>query len=492
MIEPFKIILLGLLLVTSSGAAAPGKKSTFFNAEASLVEIEVTRKAYNYSIPWRISNQQIRKNGIVISQNRILTTADGLSDQYLCRIRKGGQSIDYRANILWVDYHTNIALLDVADAAFWKAMRPVKLAEKIPMNGDLKVYRWSSGRIESRAAEISRLFIDQSKTSYVSHFTLAASTEMNAAGWAEVVIHRNGLVGLTSSASEGGQLKILPAPFIKRILRSLENGDRPVAAFFDFKWMRGKNPALMRYKGFDREGTGIIITEIGQQGLSDNTLKVGDILFEVDGFPVDNDGKYIDPDYGRLSISGLATRSHFAGESIRMKVWRERAELDLNYLLPAADFRKSVIPERCYDQPPEYYLAGGLVFQPVSGPLIRALGQSTTLLLDHYYERPPIQEKEGLVLLSMVLPDTYNQGYEYLRLHLIDQINGLPINNLEEVGKALDQPLDGYHRIRFMSDESMLHIVLDAEELPAATERILQRYRIPQQSYIKSSKEFSE
>ena len=50
MIEPFKIILLGLLLVTSSGAAAPGKKSTSFNAEASLVEIEVTRKAYNLSL----------------------------------------------------------------------------------------------------------------------------------------------------------------------------------------------------------------------------------------------------------------------------------------------------------------------------------------------------------------------------------------------------------------------------------------------------------
>ena len=478
-------VFLTLILLSATVLAGPLSQIRSFDAEKSLVEIEVTRTTYNYNIPWITGNTQTRKNGIVIAQNRILTTADGLSGQYLCRVRKGGQSRHYTAEILWIDYHTNIALFRVKEDAFWNGMRPVKLASKLPMSGDdLNVYRWRGGRIESRAAEIIRLFIGKSKTSYIRHISLAVSSEINAAGWAEVVIHKNQLIGLTSSGSDQ-RLNILPAPFIDFVLQGHEGNKAPGAAFFDFGWMDGKNPALLRSKSFQENGTGVVVTEIGKRGLSKNTLRSGDILFEIDGFSIDHDGKYIDPDFGRLSIDGLATRSRFAGEKIPMKIWRDGSELTIEYKLPEADFRKSVIPEQCYDCPPEYLVAGGLVFQPLTGPLLRALGQNTPLLLEYYEAHPPIGERNGLVLLSMVLPDDYNRGYESARLLLVDQINGNSINCLRDVETALEEADDGYHRIRFMKDESIIHMILDAKELPAATNRILERYQIPKQSFMK-------
>ncbi len=483
MTQYFYPLFIGLLFFSASLSAAPLIPAKSFDAKASVVEIEVTQATYSYKIPWIVGNTQTRKNGIILSGKRILTTADGLSGQYLCRIRKGGQSRHFTAQLLWIDYHTNIALLEVEDPSFWNDMRPVKLASKLPLRGDLQIYRWRSGRIESRAAEIIRLYIGSSKTSYIRHLSLAVSSEISAAGWAEVVIDKNRLIGLTSSGSDN-RLTILPAPFIKNVLAAREGPNPPGAAFFDFDWMDGKNPALVRSKGFPKLGEGVVITEIGKRGLSKNTLRTGDILYEIDGFSIDNDGKYIDPDYGRLSMNGLATRSHFAEQSVTMKVWRDGTETSIDYKLPQADFEKSVIPEQCFDRAPEYLITGGLVFQPLTGPLMRSLGQETSLLLDYYEEAPPIGDRGGLIVLSMVLPDDYNRGYESARLLVVDQINEQKIESLEEVEAALQNPIDGYHRILFMPDEALVHMVLDADELEAATQRILERYRIPEPSFL--------
>ena len=115
---------------------------------------------------------------------------------------------------------------------------------------------------------------------------------------------------------------------------------------------------------------------------------------------------------------------------------------------------------------------------------MRSLGQETSLLLDYYEEAPPIGDRGGLIVLSMVLPDDYNRGYESARLLVVDQINEQKIESLEEVEAALQNPIDGYHRILFMPDEALVHMVLDADELEAATQRILERYRIPEPSFL--------
>lgn len=469
-----KFLSAAWLLLSTLAIAAP---NTDFSAKASLVEIEITKKTYDYKIPWVIRNSQTRKNGIVIGENQILTTADGLSGQYLCRIRKGGVSKQYTATLSWIDYYSNLAVLSVEDPTFWQGMEPAKLVDELPLSGNLQVYRWRSGRIESRAAEIIRLYVGTSKMSYIQHLKLSASCEIDSAGWAEVVLHDGQLIGLTTSAANK-KLTILPAPVIHSALERRQLDDDPGAGCFDFDWMSAKNPALMQSKGFDRSETGVVITEVGARRLADNTLHAGDILFEIDGFPIDNEGKYVDPHYGRLSINGLATRAHAAGDSMPMKVWRDGRELSVNYQLPKADFDKSLIPERRYDQAPSYLMAGGLVFQPMDGPLLAALGQNKPVLID-YYNATADEARDGLVILSMVLPDDFNRGYESARLMIVDQINEQTISNLDDVVAALDAPIDGFQHIRFVHDEAMRHMVLDAAAMPETTTRILQHYRIP-------------
>ena len=468
------------LLIASFGIT----QARAFDPEASVVEIELTKKTYDYRMPWVSRNHQIHKNGILVGQNQILTTADGFSGQYLCRVKKGGESRQYTAQIKWIDFYANIVMLDLNEPAFWQDMKPVTLAEKIPQSGDLQIYRWRSGRIEERAAEIIRLYNGTNKMSFLQHLKLSASSEMTGAGWAEVVFDEAQLVGLTESASKDNRFNILPAPFISSVIERNQKADNPGLGTFDFRWMNTKNPALLKSKGFHMPNRGVVVTEVGRRRLADNTLKCGDLILTIDGFDVDSEGKYLDPDYGRLSIAGLATRAHSAKDKISMTIWRDQAEQSIAYTLPRAQFSKSLIPSEHYDAPPHYLVAGGLVFQPLNGPLMRALGENRPILLDYYSERPPLEERDGIVLLSTVLPDDYNRGYEDIHYTMIDQINGQTIHKLEDVENALAQPEAGFHRIQFMPDEGIHQIVLDSTEMPDATKRILQHYRIPAASSL--------
>ena len=372
---------LAFLLIASLGLA----QARAFTPKASVVEIEITKKTYDYRMPWVSRNEQTHKNGILIGQNQILTTADGFSGQYLCRITKGGESRQYTAQIKWIDFYANIAMLDVSEPIFWQDMEPVKLAKKIPQSGDLQIYRWRSGRIEERAAEIIRLYNDTNKMSFLQHLKLSASSEITGAGWAEVVFDGAQLVGLTESASKDNRFDILPAPFIASVIEHNQSADNPGLGNFDFRWMNAKNPALLKSKGLlNMPDRGVVVNEVGRRRLADNSLKIGDVILAIDGFEVDSEGKYLDPDYGRLSISGLATRAHSAEDIIFMTIWRDQAMHRIAYTLPRAQFSKSLIPSERYDAPPDYLIAGGLLFQPLNGPLMRALGKNKPILLDYY------------------------------------------------------------------------------------------------------------
>ena len=474
-------LTLAFLLIASFELA----QARAFTPKAAVVEIEITKKTYDYRMPWVSRNEQTHKNGILIGQNQILTTADGFSGQYLCRITKGGESRQYTAQIKWIDFYANIAMLDVSEPIFWQDMEPVKLAKKIPQSGDLQIYRWRSGRIEERGAEIIRLYNDTNKMSFLQHLKLSASSEITGAGWAEVVFDGAQLVGLTESASKDNRFDILPAPFIASVIERNQSADNPGLGNFDFRWMNAKNPALLKSKGLlNMPDRGVVVNEVGRRRLADNSLKIGDVILAIDGFEVDSEGKYLDPDYGRLSISGLATRAHSAKDTIPMTIWRDQSMHRIAYTLPRAQFSKSLIPSERYDAPPDYLVAGGLLFQPLNGPLMRALGKNKPILLDYYNDRPPLEERDGIVLLSMVLPDDYNRGYEDIRYIMVDQINGQVIHKLEDIKAALIQPEAGFHRIQFMPDEGIHQIVLDSTEMPAVTERILQHYRIPAASSL--------
>jgi hypothetical protein len=215
----------------------------------------------------------------------------------------------------------------------------------------------------------------------------------------------------------------------------------------------------------------------------DYTIRKRDVLLEVDGFPVDMQGDFDDPDYGHLMMEGLATRRHFAGDAIPMKVLRDGAEVEVRYVLPKAEYSVDLLPLHAFDQEPEYLVAGGLVFQPLQQPYLRSWGDDwrrrAPFRLVYYANQPPSAAQPSLVVLSQVLPDPFNIGYQEYRSLVVRTINGRSIARIGDVKAALREAKDGIHIVEFVRGDSLQRLLLDAATLEAATRRVLERYGIP-------------
>lgn len=483
------LAVLALTFAAGCGSASSGNENDVLDRfQNSLVELELSRKGYNYRMPWVTGRSQTKKNGIIIPGRRILTTADDVSGSVLVRAQKDGAARKYEASFVWVDYYANLAVLEVEDDEFWKDLEPARFVAEVPQSGLLHILRWRNGRLEARSAEIERLFVGKSQTSYVEHLQLEVTSEMDAAGWAEVVVQGNEVVGLTSSAN-GKSLKITPSPLIQDVLEGRSSEQNSGLGFFDFIWQPGTNPALLKSMGIPDTDHGILVTRVGIKRIAPEVLQRGDVIVEIAGFPIDIEGKYPDPEYGRLSFEHLATRNVMADAVLPMTLWRNGEKIEIDYTLPRAEFSADLVPDAEYDQAPEYLIAGGLIFQPVTGPYLSAFGNNPPFLLRYYDYQRPVKDRDGLVALSAVMPDPYNRGYEDSQQLIIDTVNDQMIADLHDLEAALEKPVDGFHRIQFFQDQPLRSIVLDAGTMALATGRVLERYRVPEDRRIHQDSE---
>ena len=89
------------------------------------------------------------------------------------------------------------------------------------------------------------------------------------------------------------------------------------------------------------------------------------------------------------------------------------------------------------------------------------------------------------MLLSQVLPDPYNIGYQDQRWLVVDKVNGQRVSRLVDLRSALEKPVNGFHVIEFVQSDSLRRVILEAGEAEhAATGRILKRYGISEPSHF--------
>ena len=84
-----------------------------------------------------------------------------------------------------------------------------------------------------------------------------------------------------------------------------------------------------------------------------------------------------------------------------------------------------------------------------------------------------------IVLVTQVIPDPLNIGYQELSNAIVLQVNGRYINRLKDVPDAFLYPQDDFHRIDFLPGAERLSVVLPVAELEKSNRRIKNNFRIP-------------
>jgi hypothetical protein len=86
-------------------------------------------------------------------------------------------------------------------------------------------------------------------------------------------------------------------------------------------------------------------------------------------------------------------------------------------------------------------------------------------------------ERKHLVILSQVLPTTDTIGYEDLSALVVTKINDMPLNSFADVPKALEHPVNGFHKIEFEENPNVIY--LDAKEVSDHADDMMKTYGLP-------------
>lgn len=451
----------------------------------AVVTIEITRKQYDYLQPWSRRVDQVQKIGTIISDREILTSADYFSNHTLVRLQKG-RGRWFQGEVSWIDYHANLAIITCKEERFWEGTQKVELAKVTPRRGTAQVVRWRSGILETRNVDVNRLTVKKGKLTFVDLPHLELDSDMAGIGWAEAIVQDGKLIGISSSKDED-TITAIPSSFIVGCLEDRKNTPYKGIGYFSFVWQTAENPDTLAYLGQEGESRGVIVIEVQTNRVA-SAMKPRDIILEIDGFTIDVQGDYNDPDYGNLLLENLATRSKRAGDTVKIKVMRDSKEMMVDYVLPKVDYSLEIVPMNVFDQDPEYLIIGGLLFQPLSGAYLQSWGadwsRKAPFRLSYATREDPTPEKPSYVVLSLVLPDPFNIGYQDARYLIVDTLNGKKINTLQDIVIAKESPKDGFHILEFREGDNLRRMVLDAAQVDNTTGRVLERYGIDRDRYL--------
>jgi hypothetical protein len=468
--------------ITAKEPAGHSGTNGKFAWENSIIYIEVTSKVYNYIQPWARTERKLYKSGVVVDGHQVITTADGMADQTLIRLKKQGSGLFSLGKVAWVDYQANLAGITTDEADFWTGLQPAKLADPVPISGDARILRWSDDQLENRQGEIERMTVGNSALSFVSVPELRIDSSIPAAGYGEAVVVGDKLIGL-ASAQGGDAITAIPTSFIGPILKAEKVGNYTGLGYFDFTWDAAENPLCLDYLKLPGAARGAIVKETGLKPGLTSQVHPRDVLLQIDGFDIDAEGNYHDPEYKKLSLENLSSRGKWAGMSCKLKIWRDGKEMVIDYVLPKAAYSDELVPSQSFDQTPEYVLAGGFVFTPLTEAYLRSWGptwrQHAPFRLSYYSMGKVTPERPQRVVLSQVLPNKANIGYDTLRNFVVDEVNGVKIKQISDIVTALKSPVDGFDVFKFASGEPVRQAVLDASVIDGANEEIMSRYHIP-------------
>ena len=481
------------LALSVPAQAQEEKKAELAGWERSVVTIEVARKQYDYYQPWTKRTRRFQKIGTVFGDHQILTTADELFDRTLIRVQKGGRGRWWIGEVSWLDYRANLALVTVSDEKFWSDVKPATFGSAAKSDGVYQIARWREGKLENRRAEFSQFSVRDSQLCPIDVVTLETSSEIQGVGWGEPLIANSRVVGILW-AQEGRTCMAIPSSFIQSILDARKKGGYHGLGYFHFFWQQMENPASLARLKLPGEPRGVVVIDVpNRPDGGTQVLKPLDIILKIDGFDLDIQGDYNDPEFGPLLLENLATRRKWAGDDVKMQIWREGKQLDVTYRLPKFEYTNSLVPAAMFDKEPEYLIIGGLVFEPLTESYLSAWGSDwkrrAPFRLNYYRNESPSTERPALVLLSQVLPDSYNIGYQEQRYLIVDKVNGQPVHRLSELQEALRKPTNNVHIIEFAQGDSLRRMVLAAGDAEReATGRVLKRYGITDESRFANAK----
>jgi S1-C subfamily serine protease len=487
MLRALPVLALAALTSAWSPPSARAEDDLAPRLRAALVRLHVTSQTWETSAPWKLNTERTRAyRGVVVGTDGvILTEAVNVADQRMIEVSLANSARRYPAKLRHVDRRIGFALVEPADPILKKLLKPLPLGRPVKLDDEFDIHQLGGDNIPERyTARVIRA------TGGSTGLQLLLKTTCSDNGDGQVALKDGRIVGLlTSTYGSRQQGTIVAIETIRRYLGDFDDGrynGLPGPGFWTQDLLRDD---LRTYYGVSEDQHGIVVTRTIPGHTGHGVLEPGDVILAMDGYALDDEGKFVHERHGRLDASYVYSGRRYAGDTIRALVLRDGEKKGLELDLMGEKPGEKRIPEGWATGRPQFMVVGGLVLLELtsSSSISRSPGG---VILRRYRDRAswdPPTERRRIIYVDRLLQDKSNKGYEEIFDLPIKTINGVEINDFQCVTRALEAPENGFHVFRF--EGLTTDFVVPADELDEINERIAKQYKITTLAFLRDPEE---
>ncbi|KAL6217301.1 hypothetical protein ACLB2K_010518 [Fragaria x ananassa] len=451
----------------------------FLNA---VVKVYCTHTAPDYSLPWQ-KQRQFTSTGsaFMIGDGKLLTNAHCVEHYTQVKVKRRGDDTKYVAKVLAKGVDCDIALLTVESEEFWKGAEPLHFGSLPHLQEAVTVVGYPLGgdTISVTKGVVSRIEV----TSYAHGSSDLLGIQIDAAinpgnSGGPAFNDQGECIGVAFQVYRSEEAEnigyVIPTTVVSHFLNDYErNGKYTGFPCLGVMLQKLENPALRACLKVESV-EGVLVRQVEPTCDAHNVLKEGDVIVSFDDVHVGCEGTVPFRSNERIAFRYLISQK-FEGDVAELGIIRAGEFMKVKAELNP---RVHLVPYHIDGGQPSYLIIAGLVFTPLSEPLIDEECDDSIglkLLAKARYSLARFKG-EQIVILSQVLANEVNIGYEDMSNQQVLKLNGTPIKNIHHLAHLVDSCKHKYLVFEF---EDNYITVLEREGALASSTSILKDYGIP-------------
>ena len=446
-----------------------------------VVRVFATSQDPDFDGPWQARTpSNSTGSAVMIGPGLLLTGAHVVANATFLQIQKVSHPDKAIARVKAVSHDCDLALLEVVEPAdFLDDIEPAEVGPMPKLRDEVAVVGYPVGGEEISITEgvVSRIEVQRYSHSQRHLLAVTVDAAINAGNSGGPVFGDGKVVGIAFQKLTGVDNigEMVPPPIIRSFLDGVEKGKRPEVPALGITTQNLENPLLRKQLGLGDGERGVVVLHVDHGGSADGVLQPRDVITTIDGLPIANNGTVQFMNRFRTRYD-VVLGYRYIGDKVKLDIKRggkaKTVELQLAPWQP-------LVPRSRYDQPPQYFVYGGLVFQTLTRDYLTTWdkwwNKAPKEFLNYYYLGYRSAEQHEVVILTQILADEINVGYAHLYNEAVATLNGKqPLDMVDFV-----EQLSAARGVVEITTTSGGMIMLDADEVRKATPRILARYHIP-------------
>ena len=331
---------------------------------------------------------------------------------------------------------------------------------------------------------MSAVDIYEASTSSYQMIHYLFKAQQKALGWSEPVLKNGKLVAITSGQNSD-YIYAIPARTIKHFIA--ENPEKYKGfPSLGFLTQSLSSNTLRQALGVPGQELGVRVATVHETSPFVDQIKKNDVLLRLNGYRINSRQAVEHPIWGEVPYV-VVVNELYAGDSVNLTIWIESREIEIKKPLKRYLSNEKLVRQYNYSSSEPHLIFAGIIFQELSLDYLKTWGNQwqkeakSNLLYQWIYKNGLFPGgKKRIILLSKVLADRKNHGYEHLSHRIVSKGNDVAVTSLEDVARALDRPImkAGKEYVRIVLSQGKGEVILSYRDLDKTHKRIAKSYGI--------------